>query len=127
MEELAPHPPPLRTEEGGVVRVGKTRVSLDTVIGAFHQGCSAEQIVLKFPTLELTDVYAAREDPEPGVSGRLVADAVPGGARYVPLAADVPLAVAAIARPGDLVLTMGAGDVTRLGPLILAELGAAPR
>jgi UDP-N-acetylmuramate--alanine ligase len=71
------------------------------------------------------DVYAAREDPEPGVTGRLVADAVPGGARYVPLAADIPRAVAAIARPGDLVLTMGAGDVTRLGPLILAEIAAS--
>ena len=37
MEELAPQPPPLRTEAGGVVRVGETRVSLDSVIGAFHQ------------------------------------------------------------------------------------------
>jgi UDP-N-acetylmuramate--alanine ligase len=71
------------------------------------------------------DVYAAREDPEPGVTGRLVADAVPGGARYVPLAADIPRAVAAIAQPGDLVLTMGAGDVTRLGPLILAEIATS--
>ncbi len=73
------------------------------------------------------DVYAAREDPEPGVTGRLVADAVPGGARYVPLAADIPKAVAVIAGPGDLVLTMGAGDVTRLGPLILAEIAASAR
>ena len=75
------------------------------------------------------DVYAAREDPEPGVSGRLVADAVPRGARYVPLAADVPRAVAAVAAPGDIVLTMGAGDVTRLGPLILDEIatGASPQ
>ena len=71
------------------------------------------------------DVYAAREDPEPGVTGALVADAVPGGARYVPSAADVPAAIAAIAAPGDLVLTMGAGDVTRLGPLILAEIAAS--
>jgi UDP-N-acetylmuramate--alanine ligase len=70
------------------------------------------------------DVYAAREDPEPGVTGELVASAVPGGARYVPHAADVPAAVAGIAAPGDVVLTMGAGDVTRLGPLILAEIAA---
>jgi UDP-N-acetylmuramate--alanine ligase len=71
------------------------------------------------------DVYAAREDPEPGVTGRLIADAVPGGgARYVPEFADVPKAVAALAGPGDLVLTMGAGDITRMGPLILAELAA---
>jgi UDP-N-acetylmuramate--alanine ligase len=73
------------------------------------------------------DVYAAREDPEPGVTGRLVADAVPGGrARYVPEFADVPKVVAALAGPGDLVLTMGAGDITRMGPLVLAEI-ADPR
>ena len=72
------------------------------------------------------DVYAAREDPEPGVTGKLVADAVPGGAaRYVEAAADVPRVVASFAAPGDLVLTMGAGDVTRLGPPILGAIGAA--
>ena len=69
------------------------------------------------------DVYGAREDPEPGVTGRLVADAVPGGAaHYVPEFADVPKVVAALAAPGDLVLTMGAGDITRMGPLLLAEI-----
>ncbi len=69
------------------------------------------------------DVYAAREDPEPGVTGRLVADAVPGGrARFLPDRAEVPAAVAGTAKPGDLVLTMGAGDVTALGPVILAAL-----
>jgi UDP-N-acetylmuramate--alanine ligase len=77
------------------------------------------------------DVYAAREDPEPGVTGRLVADAVPGSpvsgctVHYVPDFADVPKVVAALARPGDLVLTMGAGDITRIGPLVLAELASA--
>jgi UDP-N-acetylmuramate--alanine ligase len=69
------------------------------------------------------DVYAAREKPEPGVSGKLIADAVPGGrARFLPDAAAVPDVVASMAKPGDLVLTMGAGDVTRLGPLIVAAL-----
>jgi UDP-N-acetylmuramate--alanine ligase len=69
------------------------------------------------------DVYAAREDPEPGVTGQLVADRVPGGrASYLPDSAAVPGAVAAIAKPGDLVLTMGAGDVTALGAPILAAL-----
>jgi UDP-N-acetylmuramate--alanine ligase len=72
------------------------------------------------------DVYAAREDPEPGVTGRLVADAVPGGrARYVPAFADVPAVVAALAHPGDLVLTMGAGDITKMGPLVLDEIAAS--
>jgi UDP-N-acetylmuramate--alanine ligase len=69
------------------------------------------------------DVYAAREDPEPGVTGRLVAQAAPGGrARFVPDRADLPAAVADAARPGDLVLTMGAGDVTALGLPIVAAL-----
>jgi UDP-N-acetylmuramate--alanine ligase len=69
------------------------------------------------------DVYAAREDPEPGVSGRLIADAVPGGgAVFLADTAVVPAAVAGLAKPGDLVLTMGAGDVTTLGPQILAAL-----
>ncbi len=71
------------------------------------------------------DVYAAREDPEPGVTGELVARAVPGGrAGFLPDAAAVPGTVADIARPGDLVLTMGAGDVTAQGPLIVAALRA---
>ena len=69
------------------------------------------------------DVYAAREDPEPGVTGRLVAQAVPGArAHFVPDRADLPAAVADAARPGDLVLTMGAGDVTALGLPIMAAL-----
>jgi UDP-N-acetylmuramate--alanine ligase len=69
------------------------------------------------------DIYAAREDPEPGVTGRLVAEAVPGGrAQFLPDGASAPAIVASLAKPGDLVLTMGAGDVTVLGPLIVAEL-----
>ncbi|HEX7161174.1 MAG TPA: UDP-N-acetylmuramate--L-alanine ligase [Trebonia sp.] len=73
------------------------------------------------------DVYAAREDPEPGVTGRLVADAVPGGAaHYVPGFGEVPKVVAALAAPGDLVLTMGAGDITTMGPLVLAAIADSP-
>ncbi|HEY2278878.1 MAG TPA: UDP-N-acetylmuramate--L-alanine ligase [Streptosporangiaceae bacterium] len=72
------------------------------------------------------DIYAAREDPEPGVTGQLVADAVPDGRGHFrpgPLAA-VPAVIADLAKPGDLVLTMGAGDVTTLGPAIVAALRA---
>lgn len=72
------------------------------------------------------DVYPAREDPVPGVSGRLIADAVPGGrALFMPERASVPAAAAGLAKPGDVVLTMGAGDVTALGPQILAALRGA--
>jgi UDP-N-acetylmuramate--alanine ligase len=70
------------------------------------------------------DVYAAREDPEPGVTGALIADAVPGGrAQFVSDRAQVAPLVSRIARPGDLVLTMGAGDVTALGPHLVEALG----
>ncbi|GAA0851950.1 UDP-N-acetylmuramate--L-alanine ligase [Streptosporangium amethystogenes subsp. fukuiense] len=73
------------------------------------------------------DVYGAREDPEPGVSGALVAGKVPLPAErvaYAPQRDSVPALVASLARPGDIVLTMGAGDVTELGPRIVAELAA---
>ncbi len=77
----------------------------------------------------LMDVYGAREDPVPGVTGALVADRVPlpaGQVRFEPSwSAAAPL-VAGLARPGDLVLTMGAGDVVQVGPEILAALSAAP-
>ncbi|WP_433377230.1 UDP-N-acetylmuramate--L-alanine ligase [Streptosporangium sp. CA-115845] len=82
-------------------------------------GLADEAIVL--------DVYGAREDPEPGVSGALVAGKVPLPAErvaYAPQRDGVPALVASLARPGDIVLTMGAGDVTELGPRIVAELAA---
>ncbi|HEX5969589.1 MAG TPA: cyanophycin synthetase, partial [Intrasporangium sp.] len=77
------------------------------------------------------DVYAAREDPVPGVSGQLVADAVSDAradaeVHYVPSWSEVPGAVVGLARPGDLVLTVGAGDVTMIGPEVLRLLGGGP-
>jgi UDP-N-acetylmuramate--alanine ligase len=74
------------------------------------------------------DVYLAREDADPEVTGALVADAVPLGPEhvaFVPDLADVPAALVARSRPGDLVLTLGAGSVTELGPQVLALLGGA--
>ncbi|MCQ0025107.1 UDP-N-acetylmuramate--L-alanine ligase [Streptomyces somaliensis DSM 40738] len=71
------------------------------------------------------DVYPAREDPIPGVTSALVTDAAAAaGARVTPVhdQAAVPGLIAGTARPGDLVLTMGAGDVTDLGPRILDRL-----
>jgi len=70
------------------------------------------------------DIYAAREDPEPGVTGALIADAFSEQARmhYVPNWDDVPEAVAHIAKAGDFVITMGCGDVYRQVPGILKAL-----
>ena len=51
-------PPPIQVDEAGVLRVGETRVRLETVINAFKSGSTAEEILLKYPSLNLTDVYA---------------------------------------------------------------------
>lgn len=51
-------PAPIKTNADGVVRVGNTRVTLDTVIGVFKQGTTAEEIVYRYPSLRLADVYA---------------------------------------------------------------------
>nr|WP_218888909.1 UDP-N-acetylmuramate--L-alanine ligase [Saccharopolyspora hordei] len=71
------------------------------------------------------DVYGAREDPQPGITGKLIADQVRLPAdkvHYQPSFTEVTPLVAGLVRSGDLVLTMGAGDVTMLGAEILAEL-----
>ncbi|MFI5860726.1 UDP-N-acetylmuramate--L-alanine ligase [Streptomyces sp. NPDC051546] len=71
------------------------------------------------------DIYPAREDPIPGITSEIIIDAArAAGADVTPehskdAVADV---IAGMAKPGDLVLTMGAGDVTDLGPAILARL-----
>lgn len=73
----------------------------------------------------LLDVYGAREDPQPGVTGALISDAISLPAdqvRFEPSLTSAAPVVVDLARPGDLVLTMGAGDVTMLGPEILAEI-----
>ena len=48
---------PVRTDSSGVVRVGNTRVTLDTVVSAFRDGATTEEIVQQYPSLDLADVY----------------------------------------------------------------------
>jgi len=71
------------------------------------------------------DVYAAREQPLAGVSGATIAEHVGVPVRYLPDFSTVAGQVAAAVRPGDVVVTMGAGDVTMLGAEILAALRSA--
>jgi uncharacterized protein (DUF433 family) len=51
-------PVPLRIEADGTVRVGKTRVTLDILVGAYNMGYSAEKIARSYSTLQLADIYA---------------------------------------------------------------------
>ncbi len=71
------------------------------------------------------DVYVAREDPEPGVNGAMVASHVPlppSAVRFVASWSATPATLVELAQAGDVVLTLGAGDVTLVGPEVLELL-----
>ena len=76
------------------------------------------------------DIYAASEQPIAGVSGELVAAAIrkEGGknAHYASSFSEAAREVGSVAGSGDMVLTLGAGNVSQLGPEILKELKARP-
>lgn len=54
---IALEPTPIETDAHGVVRVAKTRVTLDTIVKAFLEGCTSEEIGEQYPSLELSDIY----------------------------------------------------------------------
>jgi UDP-N-acetylmuramate--alanine ligase len=74
----------------------------------------------------LADIYPAREQPLKGVTSDLIADVMRARGRapeWRGAVADLATALAPAVRPGDLVVTMGAGDITRVGPQLLAPAG----
>jgi UDP-N-acetylmuramate--alanine ligase len=78
----------------------------------------------------VTEVYAASERPIPGVTGEALAERIRaqgrGGTLFCPRVEDLAARVAPLLRPGDLVLTLGAGTVTGVGPELLSLLGGSP-
>jgi UDP-N-acetylmuramate--alanine ligase len=77
--------------------------------------------------LWLCDIYGARETPDPAVTADLIARELPAGRLAWRGARDAVVApLAGAVRAGDVVLTVGAGDVTAVGPALLARLGASP-
>jgi uncharacterized protein (DUF433 family) len=58
MLTVEPEIVPLHPDADGVVRVAATRVTLDTVVAAFRDGATPEEIVQQYPSLELADVYS---------------------------------------------------------------------
>jgi UDP-N-acetylmuramate--alanine ligase len=130
VDDYAHHPTELRATlaaarstgpERVVVVVQPHRYSRTQLLGAeLGRAAAAAEVVV------VTDVYASSETPVPGVTGRLVADAAEGAGAtvvYEPHLTDVVDALADRVRPGDLVLITGAGDVTQVGPALLARLG----
>jgi len=77
-------------------------------------------------TLLILDIYAASEPPIEGVTGEALAQRIREAgeqeARYVPSFAEAAEAVVARAQQGDMILTLGAGSVSQLGPVILEKL-----
>src|SRR2546426_7461070 len=97
-------------------RYTRTRDLADEFATAFEQADS----------LVVLDIYAASEQPIEGITGEMLAKSISetGGvaAQYVASFADAVAAVSAAAQPGDMVLTLGAGSVSQLGPMILEQL-----
>jgi len=97
-------------------RYTRTRDLMDEFATAFTDADS----------LFFLDVYAASEKPIEGITGEALARRISEkghrAAVYVPSFADATTAVAAQAQPGDMILTLGAGSVSQLGPMILEKL-----
>jgi UDP-N-acetylmuramate--alanine ligase len=98
-------------------RYSRTEALLDEFGNAFADADS----------LFVLDIYAASEQPIPGVTGEAVARRITeqghGRTTYMSSFADAVAAVAAEAKPGDLVMTLGAGNVSQLGPMVVEQLG----
>lgn len=98
-------------------RYSRTRDLLAEFAAAFHDA----------DLLVVTEIYGAGEDKIPGIDGAALADAIRErghrGVRFIADLETLPDALAPELRPGDLVLTLGAGSVGGLGPRILAALG----
>jgi UDP-N-acetylmuramate--alanine ligase len=112
-----------RSRRGRVIVVFQPHLYSRTATFAAEFGAAldlADEVVV-------LDVYGAREEPLPGVNGALVAQAVGKPVHYQPDMSRVGRQVAGLAQPGDVVITMGAGDVTMLGSQILDGLRARPQ
>ncbi|GAB3465328.1 UDP-N-acetylmuramate--L-alanine ligase [Streptomonospora sediminis] len=93
----------------------RTRIFADEFAAALS---AADEVVV-------LSIYAAREDPEPGVDAELITRGITHGrVGHEPDRAEAVARAAAAAEPGDIVITMGAGDVTELGPRIVEALSA---
>jgi UDP-N-acetylmuramate--alanine ligase len=126
-DDYAHHPAEIAATIATVRELGKGRV---LVLFQPHLYSRTQHLAREFGSalsaadaVAVADVYAAREQPAEGVTGKLVVDAVAGSrVAWMPAAADGARWLAGLARPGDVVLTVGAGDVDSVVPLLLEEL-----
>ena len=131
VEDYGHHP----TEIEAVIKTARAAVSRRLLV-AFqpHRYSRTNQLLDRFgPALAgadevvLTDIYAAGEEVIPGVTVDVLADAIRGAAPSLPLHVvhpvdDLPAALARLAKPGDLVVLLGAGSIGSLAPRVLGAL-----
>lgn len=131
VDDYAHHP----TEVAATIEAAKA-LSFDRVVVLFqpHRYTRTQTLAKEFAhafdradALMVMDVYSAGEDPIEGVSGQTIVDCVnalgdAGKAAYVPSKDETVEAVLGAVRPGDLLITMGAGDITSFGPRIVRAL-----
>jgi UDP-N-acetylmuramate--alanine ligase len=133
-DDFAHHPTEIRAALSGARSVvGEGRI---LPIFQPHLFSRTRRLAAEFAAVfeELADhtivvpIYPAREEPEPGVTGRLIVERFADGSRaeYVESWEEAIARAAALARPGDILLPMGGGDVYRLIPDLLKSLEAAP-
>lgn len=134
VDDYAHHPTEIRATVGAAQDCGYGRV---WVVFQPHRYSRTEAFTREFgeafadaDRIVLMDVYSAGEVPIPGVSGKTVLDAVLASrprsqVAYLPHRADITPYLESNLRDGDLLMTMGAGDVTAVGPELLRVLTAA--
>lgn len=128
-DDFAHHP----TEVSAAIKAAKAVVGVGKIITVFqpHLYSRTRLMAKEFATaleasdqVVILDIYAAREDPEPGVTGALISNLISdkNKVHYVPDWNNVANVAASLAEEGDFVMTMGCGDVYRMVPEILQAL-----
>jgi UDP-N-acetylmuramate--alanine ligase len=135
VDDYGHHPTEIRATLAAARQCGYERIH---VIFQPHRYTRTQQLMEEFTnafgdadTLHILDIYAASEPPIEGITGEALARAVAqrSGKKvsYSPSFADATEAVVAQAREGELILTLGAGSISQLGPQILERLAAKPQ
>jgi len=130
IDDYGHHPTEIKATLAAARQCGFRKV---LVVFQPHRYTRTRDLIEEFTTafgdadsLFVLDIYAASEKPIEGISGEALAQTIreKGGrdARYVSSFADAASLVAAVAQDGDMILTLGAGSVSQLGPMILERL-----
>jgi len=132
IDDYAHHPTEIKAVLDLAISIAKDRV---VVVFQPHRYSRTRLLAKEFgrcfkgaDVVIVADIYGAGEDPVPGVTGKLIVDSIIGSdpertVTYVPNRAELARHAVSVIDEGDLVITMGAGDITQCGREILELLG----